>query len=462
MDNLTAQLAAFIAGARIPLEVCDKAKRSLLDTVGVMLSGAQSDVAPPLTKYLRNNHTNGKSIVLGTSLTAPPEIAALINGTFGHALDFDDGIVSAPVHPSSVVIAALLADAHKITGKSLLNAYVVGVEVAVKLATAIGIEHYHHGWHGTGTLGIFGAVAALAHARGLAPVETQTALGIAASMASGVQRNFGTMTKPLHSGWAARNAVVAVELACAGFSAARDALEASNGFFAVYGNADSDPRRALLQLGAPYAIDEPGLSLKRYACCYASHRPIEGLLALRRELGLSEDNVDSIRCLLAPGSLRALIFPRPKTGLEGKFSLEYALAAGVIDGNYSLWSFSDEAVLRPAANALLPRITAIEDPRCAAGDPYAATRGPSRRGFVEVHVETRDGRKAMRRIDKVPGSPEQELGWDDIRAKFLDCAISAGLDMGRAGAAFERIGHVEDCTDLVDILKLLQPQWVIP
>jgi len=458
MSNLTAQLASFIHDVQVPPAACGKAKKAFLDTVGVMLSGADSEVASPLTKYLQDHHHGSGSPILGTSLNAPAEIAAMINGTFGHALDFDDGVVSAPVHPSSVVVAALLADARTISGKSLLSAYVVGVEVAVKLAVAIGIEHYHHGWHGTGTLGIFGAVAALAHARRLDPALTQNAFGLAASMTSGVQCNFGTMTKPLHAGWAARNAVVAFELSCAGFSAAPDALEAKNGFFAVYGNVASDPRRVLRELGNPFTVVDPGLSLKRYACCYASHRPIEGLLALRKESGLSQENVESVRCVLAPGSMRALIYPRPRTGLEGKFSLEYALAAGVIDGNYSLWSFSDEAVTRPAAQALLPRITAVEDPRCAAGDPHASTRGPSRRGFIEVHVKTRDGKEAMRRVDKLPGSPDQELSLEEVRAKFLDCAKAANLNIDRAQMAFDLLARVEDCTNLPDVLKLLQQQ----
>jgi 2-methylcitrate dehydratase PrpD len=455
-NSPTARLASFIADATIPRAVRDKAKKAVADTVGVMLSGVKSEVAPPLLRYLRGQHAGGASAVLGTNLTAPPEVAALINGTFGHAMDFDDGIVSAPVHPSSVVIATLLSNTRELSGEALLDAYVVGVEVSVKLATAIGIEHYHRGWHGTGTLGVFGAVAALARARRLDPAVTQVAFGLASSMTSGIQRNFGTMTKPFHTGWAARSGVVAVELACSGFTAAADALEANSGFFAVYGNANSN-MDVLLGLGDPYAIDDPGLSLKRYACCYASHRPMEGVLALRSELGLTPDNLAGLRCLLAPGSTRALIYSRPVTGLEAKFSLEYALAAGVLDGAYSLWSFTDEAVARPAVQDLLPRISTAEDPRCAIGDPHAATRGPSRRGYVEVHAETRDGRRAVRRIDKLPGSPDQALTWDDIRSKFLDCASSADLDAKRSREAFDRLAQLEECADVSEICTLLRP-----
>lgn len=451
----TAHVARFVAEAQVPPAVREKAKQALTDTVGVILSGVESEVAPPLFRYVRGQPV-GACAILGTSIDTSAESAALVNGTLGHAMDFDDGIVSAPVHPSSVVVAALLSETAPISGEALLDAYVVGVEVSVKLATAIGIDHYHRGWHGTGTIGLFGALAALARVRRLDPTVTRLALGLASSMSSGIQRNFGTMTKPFHTGWAARNAVVAVELAANGFTAAADALEADAGFFAVYGNERSN-LDVLQTLGAPYSIDDPGLSLKRYACCYASHRPMEGLLALRRELDFTAETLGSLTCLLAPGSLRALIYPRPTTGLEGKFSLEYALAAGVLDGDYSLWSFTDEAVTRPAAQALLERITVREDPRCAVGDPHAATRGPSRRGFVEVHAATRDGRKASRRVDPLPGSPDQPLGWDDIRAKFLDCAASARLDPAKSRAAFEALAQLDACTDVKTIVRLLRP-----
>ena len=455
MNNITKRVASFISSATVPQFVRDKARKVLVDTIGVILSGPASEVASPLLEYAKRQKCTGSAVILGTSFTTSSEIAALVNGTFGHALDFDDGIVLAPVHPSSVIVSALLSATPNISGRRLIDAYVVGVEVTVKLAEAIGIDHYHRGWHGTGTIGVFGAVAALAYAKQLDPLTTCTAFGLASSMTSGVQRNFGTMTKPLHTGWAARNGVVAVELASAGFSAATDVLEAENGFFAVYGNEQSN-LSLLDDLGKRWVIDEPGMSLKRYACCYASHRPMVGLLDLRQELDLTPENTLAVKCYLAPGSLRALIYPRPKTGLEGKFSLEYALAAGVLDGGYSLWSFTDAAVMRSDAQALLPRIEVSEDPRCAIGDPYAKTRGPSRRGFVEVHASTTDGRNAMRRINIIPGSPDQALSWDDIRRKFMDCASTTQLDIEQIQKCYERLITMETCNNVQEIISLLR------
>lgn len=456
VDTLTRQLATFIAESAPSAAVIDKAMQPFADTLGAMLSGVSSEVAAPLNRYLEHAGS-GQSLILGSSRTAPVEAAALVNGTFGHALDYDDGIALAPVHPSSAVIAALLTEAAGRSGQDVLNAYVIGVEVSVRLAMAIGMTHYNHGWHATGTVGIMGAVAALARVRGLRVEQILMALGLAVSMASGMRSNFGTMAKPLHAGWAARSAVAAVALASSGLTARTDILEAEKGYFSVYGLGKSKPEQALNLLGQPYVIDVPGLSLKRYACCYASHRPIEGIRALRRELGFTAADIDNVRCLLAPGSLGALIYPRPKTGLEGKFSLEYALAAAMLDDVFSLWTFSDEAVMRPEAQALLPKIDAREDPKCALDDPQAEHKGYSRRGYVEVCVKLKDGRTATRRIDVVPGSPEDGLEWDDIRTKFLDCAKAASVPHRQAVDAIQTLMSLERCQDMSMLLSLLRP-----
>ncbi len=452
----TEALAAFVADAQVPEFVRTAALKPFVDTIGVMVAGASSEVAPAMMQYLQNASTAGNSAVLGSNLRAAPEIAALANGTFAHALDFDDAIAVTPVHPSCSIAAALVAVANGISGRKLLAAYAIGVEVAVKLSTALGVEHFNHGWHGTGTLGIFGSVAAVGRARQLPAATIRTAFGLASSMSSGLLCNFGTMAKSLHSGWAARNAIIALDLAASGFSAAQDALEAKTGFFAVYGNAKSDIAGLAAALGNPYAIADPGMSLKRYACAYGAHRAIEGMLAVKQALGLTADNLESIRCVVAPGSLRVLTYHKPSDGLQGKFSLEYALCAGILDDAYSLSSFSDEAVQRPAAQALLARIVGVEEARCSAEDVGAADRGPSRRGFVEVHARRKDGATAVHRVDAVPGSPEQPLTWEDLRAKFLDCTREAHLPEARATQALEALLQFDQCDDAGAVLDMLQ------
>src|SRR5262249_54626829 len=357
---------------------------------------------------------SGASPILGSGRTTSPEMAALVNGTFGHALDFDDVLSLMPAHPSAVIIPALCAAsrAGKLAGSAFIEAYVIGVEVGGQIGAAITVGHYHRGFHGTGTLAIFSALSALAKCYSLDLATTQTAFGIAASMASGLQRNFGTMTKPLHTGWASRSALAAIQLARIGFTAAADVLESPAGFFVAYGVEASHPEAAINRLGNPWVIVDPGLALKRFPCCYAAHRGMDGVLQLKQCLGLNAANLERLECRMPPGGMRVLIYPQPQTGLEGKFSLQYALAAGVLDGTYSLWSFTDEAVNRPQIHDLLARINVGEDPRCADNDPLLETRSSGSRGFVEVEAILKDGRCKTVRVDQAPGHPSRQLTWE--------------------------------------------------
>jgi 2-methylcitrate dehydratase PrpD len=461
MRGLTEALADFIHATTLqdaPPDAIDKAKKAIADTFAVMLAGAGSEVAPALLRYVAQAGERGTTPILGTGTTASPEMAALVTGTFGHALDFDDVLSMMPAHPSAVILPALCADpqAGKLPGRALIEAYVIGIEVGGQIGRAITVGHYHRGFHGTGTLAIFSALGALAKRYRLDVATTRTAFGIASSLASGLQRNFGTMTKPLHAGWASRSALAAVQLARSGFSAAPDVLEAPAGFFAAYGVGEaSRPETAIERLGNPWVIIDPGLALKRFPCCYASHRGMDGVLQLRQNLGLSADNLDRLECRMPPGGMRVLTYAQPKTGLEGKFSLQYALAAGILDGRYSLWSFTDEAVNRPQIEALLKRIWAGEDPRCAGRDPLLETRSSGSRGFVEVEAVHTDGRRETVHVDQAPGHPARELTWDDIASKFMDCAAQTRIDPGKAEQALSILQGLETCDDIGEVVALL-------
>jgi 2-methylcitrate dehydratase PrpD len=460
MTGLTEALAEFIHGKTIqdfPPVALDKTKKALADTFAVILAGAGSEVAPPLMRYVGQASDSGTSPILGSGRTVSQEMAALVNGTFGHALDFDDVLSMMPAHPSAVILPALIADlrAGTLSGRALIEAYVIGVEVGGKIGQAITVGHYHRGFHGTGTLAIFSALAALAKRDHLDVPTTQMAFGIASSLASGLQRNFGTMTKPLHAGWASRSALAAVNLARSGFTAAPDVLEAPAGFFAAYGVEESQPETALKHLGNPWVIAEPGLALKQFPCCYASHRGMDGVLQLRQRLGFTAANLARLDCRMPPGGMRVLIYPQPKTGLEGKFSLQYGLAAGVLDGQYTLWSFTDEAVNRTPIRDLLERICVREDPRCAGDDPLLETRSSGSRGFVEVEAMLSDGRHETIRVHQAPGHPSRELTWEDISAKFGDCAAQARIDPGRAKHALGILERLEACADIGEVVTLL-------
>lgn len=461
---LTEEIARFVVHARadqFPADALDKARKVIADTFAVILAGAGSEVDEPLRRYLSLDGADpaGGTPILGTDRRASPEVAALVNGTFGHSLDFDDVLSMMPAHPSAIIVAALIADlkAHPLSGAAFIEAYVVGIEAGARIAQGITVGHYQRGFHGTGTLGTFSAVTALARAWNLDEEHTRVAIGIASSMASGVRRNFGTMTKPLHTGLAARNALAAVRLASCGFEAAHDVLESKSGFYASYGVAQSDPQVAIDALhGDAWVVADPGIALKKFACCYASHRAMDAVLRLREQLGASADDVARLTCRMPPGGMLVLTYPKPVTGLEGKFSLDYPLAAGLLDGHYTLGSFSDEAVNRPEIAALYDRIDAREDESCRdLDDPLYDTRSSGSRGWVWVEMELRDGRRASLRVDKAPGHPSRELTWQDMQAKFTDCARAARLAPGVAERAFAELRALERCPDMAALVATL-------
>lgn len=462
MAGATEAIASFIARtslADLPRDATERASKAIADTFAVILAGAAAEVAAPLLRYAGAGHERGPSPILGTGLSASPETAALVNGTFGHGLDYDDVLAIMPAHPSVVIVAAALAslNGERVGGRAFIEAYVLGVEIGGKIGLGMTQGHYRRGFHATGTLALFSAVAALAKLHRLDVAATRQAFGIAASMSSGLRRNFGTMTKPLHSGLAARSALTALRLAQSGFTAAPDILEAPSGFFSTYGVEDSDPDAAVRDLGRPFVITDPGLALKKFPCCYATHRAMDGLLALRSKLGFEANGVEKIVCHMPPGGMRVLTYPRPVTGLEGKFSLPYTLAAGALDGRYTLDSFTDAAVRRKEIADLYARIDAVEHPSCQGDDPHFETRSSGSRGFVEVEVKLRDGRADRVRVDKAPGSPGRDMSWDELKAKFTDCARQAGRIGERpALQAFETIRKLDRADDIGKIVDLLR------
>ncbi len=455
-------LADFIVGtgvAEIPEEVLAVTQRALLDTVAAVLVGVSSELREPLLGYLDAMPADGHSPVFGTERQTSPERAALVNGALGHAMDFDDTVSSMPGHPGAVVFSALLAALPHTpaSGKDLLTAAAVGYEVATKLGRAIGMGHYNRGWHSTGSIGIFGATAAVGRLRGLTREQIRHALGIAASMSAGLRVNFGTMTKPLHSGWAASSGLTATMLASTGYTAAADALTGSGGLFEVAGDERSDP--AVLELlGAPYTVVSPGIAFKKYACCYALHRAIDALTTLREDGVLGDPSeVQSVRARVAPGSLKPLIYRRPVTGLEGKFSMEYVLAAGVLDGRFALDAFTDEAVLRPAVRDILERTEAVESAECSPGDPEGRFASAGTRGVVEITVRKTDGTVHVRTVEESPGSPSRPLSDAEIVEKLRESCRFSGFPAERGERLLEIVAKLPELPDarvLIDILSL--------
>ncbi|MEX0801580.1 MAG: MmgE/PrpD family protein [Dehalococcoidia bacterium] len=445
--NVSDRLARFLAGTEtVPDDALEAAKRAVLDTLGVALAGSREESARIAADRAREHAGREESTVLGQGFRAPVGEAAFVNGIAAHALDFDD--VSLPMrgHPSAPLLPAVLALGEKTgaSGRELLAAFVLGFEVEARLGRAIGESHYAAGWHATSTFGTLGGAAASARLLRLDAAKTQAALGMAASLASGLQANFGSMTKHLHVGHAARSGLEAAELASRGFTADAGAVHAFLRLMAAGVEPDLSPFDSL---GDPYEIVSSGVAVKLYPCCYATHRALDAALELRERRDIDPAAVQRVDVEVSGGGLLPLRDSPPATGLEGKFSMEYCLAAALADGRVTLDTFSDEAVTRPAVRDLMAKVMATEG--AEHGDfPIG--------GYADLRIALRDGAEHRLRVDTPRGDPSRPLSWDDLAAKFRDCAALALSSDGveRVLAMVERLEDLPNVSELGDALLL--------
>jgi 2-methylcitrate dehydratase PrpD len=265
-------------------------------------------------------------------------------------------------HPSVTLLPALLAVGEESgsSGREILEAYVIGFEVTMKLSRAVNFEHYEKGWHPTATMGVFGTAAAVARLMRLPAEQVQHALALAASMASGVKANFGSMSKPLQVGHASRNGVLCAQLAADGLTANPAALEGKQGLLEVYNGAGNYRAQALSDFGDPFEILRSGLMFKKYPCCGATHAPIDAALDLVREHPLRAADIAAVTIAMNPRRITHVNRPQVGNGLEAKFSIHYTLAAALADGGISLRHFNDAAVARTDLQDLAARVQAVD------------------------------------------------------------------------------------------------------
>ena len=400
----------------LPPEAVRWAKLAVLDTVGVTLAGAREPCVQIVERVLASGGGGG-CLIFGTHRRAAPLDAALINGTAAHALDFDDVSNSLGGHPSAPILPALFAlgEVLDCTGRDFIAAYVAGFETETRLGRGVHHHHYEKGWHPTATLGVFGATAACCHLYGLDRAKTAQALAIAASLASGIKANFGTMTKPLHVGHTARSGLFAAQLAREGFEANPAALEHKQGFLEVFNGAGTyDAAKILADWGRPYDIVSPGLAAKQHPCCGSTHPVIDAMLLLREEHDIPPEKVARIDSWTHPRRLAHTDRPDPQSGLDAKFSVQYCLARALIAGRIVLEDFEGKAFRDPATRALMRRIHAAPHPE--GGEALGA----------EVRITFEDGSVVAQRVGAALGrGPDNPLPADALTAKFANCAARA-------------------------------------
>jgi 2-methylcitrate dehydratase PrpD len=446
----TSMIAEFVAKSRredCPAEAVDAARRAILDCLGVMLAGSVEPAARIVTEIARSEGGAPLATVVGTSLRTGAVWAALANGTAAHALDFDDTNFAMMGHPSAPVLSAALAagELALADGRSLVHAFLLGFEVETTLAEVMNPPHYEKGFHATGTLGTMGAAAAAARLLGLDAAQTRTALAVAASQASGLKENFGTMTKPFHAGHAARSGVLSALLARDGFTASEQALEGPQGYFAVLG-AGKREEGVLETLGAPWKILKTGVAVKPYPSCACTHSIIDSALELRRTHGITPEQVEQVTVGVNAAVPRILIHSNPRNGLEAKFSGEFTAAAALCEGQVGIATFRDDKTDDPVITGLMKRVRVVVD-QGIPGDM-------ERHMWTRLTVRLRDGREFAIAPRAVPGHPGLPLSMDQLREKFADCARIV-LSEDRVESVREMVEGLDGCPDLRSLTAIL-------
>lgn len=444
MSGLTEQLADFVAHpGRLALDdkVLATVRTGFVDTVGVMLAGRDEPVTQIVRRFVQARHSTRQDarMLLGPHRAAARD-AALVNGTAGHALDYDD--VGLMGHPSAVLVPALLAEgehAH-LSGATLVRAYVVGYEVWAELCGRDQDRLHLKGWHPTAVFGVVAAAAAVAATRKLDAATIRNALAIAASMAGGLTANFGSMTKPFHAGQAAANGIDAVDLAQAGMSAAGDVFEHGAGYLtALSPTGRADRATPASGLGRVLRITTMGLAVKKYPMCFATHRTLDAMLDLIRDHDLKPGRVTQVRATIGRAQASMLRNHAPVTGLEAKFSLEFAVAAALVSRKVGLAELTDAYVNRPEVRSIFGRVQIATTDTVSPAEPTLSASD-------RVVVETADGKMYdSGEVAGTRGDANSPVSREEMRVKFLDCVAGApGID---GAALFEQLMRLDSIAD---------------
>ena len=442
-----AALASFVSGASytdIPAEAARTAERAFVDTVGVTVAGSDADAGTRAARIAKREQ--GETTLLGRDETAGMFEGIFANATAGHALDFDDTALSATDgHPSVSMVSPLLAvgERERASGRELLTAYVVGFETQAYLAAPISTGHYERGWHATATLGVFGATAAVASLLDLTEDEVRHALNTAASMPAGLKRNFGSMTKPVHAGQAARSGVTAAHLAAEGVDADTTAISGRRGFFDLYRGEEPPDSTASHDLGDQWTLLSAGIDIKKYACCYYTHAATYGVVQLVEDHGLTATEIESIRIESSRGAIDAVAYDDPESPTQAKFSMPYLIAYAVVNGTVDLDAFGERSISDPEVEDVRQRVTFAPD-EDRPYDDYGAS----------VTIESTAGAVYERSQDRPPGTHEDPLTDAELREKFETCWGTV-RPRESAETAYRRLNSLEDVDDISTVTEVL-------
>jgi len=443
----------------MPADVVTQGRRCLIDGFGVLLAGSTAEGSHILRRYAQKVSGAAEATVLGREpIVVSAAHAALANAGAGHALDYDDTQLSSTpdrtfgllTHPTTPALSAALAVAERTnaSGAAFLEAYIMGVEVACKMAETIDPNHYERGFHSTGTFGVFGAATAAGKLMKLNDRQLAHMLAIAASLSAGIRVNFGSMSKPLNAARASENGVFAAELASQGFTGGDFGLDGKWGYFQVYGGG-ADLGRLIGKLGNPWAIVTPGVSFKPYPCGSLSHPSMDAMLKVVVDNDLKPEQIKAVRLRAGNNILEPLRYTIAKTELEAKFSVPFLMSAIILQRRAGMREFTDEFVASAPVQAMMPKVTAVHDLEI------------EKQGFDKirsvVEVDLVDGRKLVQPSDdRYRGGPDNPFSRADLQAKFEDTAQLV-LPQAKLGHAFATIESVDSLGSVRALIQALKP-----
>lgn len=440
MAGITAALAAWVAGtSRIRRKAAlALAKDAMKDIVACMVGGAGDPAV--------------KAAALAARGWGAVPSSALVRGVAAHALDYDDNFHPQAGHATAVLAPALfaVAETRGASGHEVLDAYIVGLEAIACIGRGVNLAHYERGWHSTSTIGAMGAAAACARLLKLPAAQVSAAVSLGFSMAGGSKLQFGTMAKPLHAGLAAMHGVMAADLAASGITASPEPLDSPWGFRDLFAGEDSPGYSGVAQsIGKPLAIEQYGLKAKVHPGCASAHCAIDAVIALRGEHGIQATEVESADVLVNRMSYDNLMYPKPASEMQARFSMQYCIALALLHGRLGLRDFTPDAIHRPEVRRWLPKITMRHT---AKNNPLPLD--DNGREPAGVTLRLKDGRRLERYVQYARGVLQAPMSAEELDAKLSDCARGkiGAFPLGKLRAAldgFEALPDVRAVTRLV-------------
>jgi 2-methylcitrate dehydratase PrpD len=420
--SFTKTLSRWISGLTyeaVPRAAVPWVRAAVLDYLAVALAGCRAKDLQILRKYVEAQYAPGETSLIGDKTRFSPEGAALYNGTMAHWEEYDDATFGMAGHPSVVVMPALFAAAENFggTGKDFVTAYVAGFETCAKVGRLINPRSILMGYHPTSIIGTLGAAAAVSNLLKFDAKQTENALGIAASYSSGLRPQLGFMVKPLHAGLSTRGGIAAALLTKAGFGSAENIVDGKHGFaHAFSGGQPNDFEALAARIGNPFEILDPGIAFKIFPSNFHTQAGIVAVLQMVKEDGVTAADVERVRCLGNHMTQHSLWNDNPQSGLEGKLSLHYCIAAALVDGEVEVEQFLEDRVHDPRIRDIIRRVSIEPHPDMANLD---FTKGKDFLG-MEVVITLKNGRTVSRHIKSgfsVPGLEGDDLH-PELIAKF--------------------------------------------